>query len=569
MAAVIVAILAFVVAFVWDGVHLQSAAADLKSDARIVQEAVDARDSSALRAGVQDLEQSAQRFAGATDGPHWWLAAHTPWVSQQARPLRQAGASIRAIARDALAPLAALDSLDALEPPRFEDGRIDPYVLEPFRPALEQAAATLTAESAALDAMDLTGTFEQVATPFVELSEEISSLATTVQDAHVAAELLPAMLGAEAPRNYLVVVQNNAEPRATGGIAGAVIEVTVDDGRMTLGRYVPAYTLTDREAPPALTEDEERIFSRRMAIYPQDANFTPEFPRTGEILSEQWTAKTGDVADGVLSIDPVALGWMLEGAPAMTIDGFDIDGDNLAQVMMSDAYAAFATPDEQDAFFARASSVLFGELVSGEASTLGGVERAVDAGRLLLWADDAGEQDLLATTAIAGDFVGRDRALGIFSNDGSGSKIGYYVDTAVEITDHFCADGSLEGQTVALTLTHSYEGDVADLPDYVAVGGGFVPPGEFQTNVLVYPPVGVGIEALTVDGEEGLFAADSHHGRGVAQLRVTLDPGQSTLLEWDLVADSYLRTPPDLVLTPGPREADVTRASDTAGVAGC
>lgn len=44
------------------------------------------------------------------------------------------------------------------------------------------------------------------------------------------------MLGGDGPRHYLLMFQNNAEERASGGNPASMAMITVDDGRVTLGR---------------------------------------------------------------------------------------------------------------------------------------------------------------------------------------------------------------------------------------------------------------------------------------------------------------------------------------------
>ncbi len=59
-----------------------------------------------------------------------------------------------------------------------------------------------------------------------------------------AARLLPPMLGADGPRDYLVVFQNLAEPRATGGMFGSFAVVHTDQGKVTvLDEGTPTRTL--------------------------------------------------------------------------------------------------------------------------------------------------------------------------------------------------------------------------------------------------------------------------------------------------------------------------------------
>ena len=541
-------------AFAWDAYQLRSAAAQIKSEASAAKSAVSARDADALQTQVAALQESAATFASATTGVHWWVANHLPWVGSQTRPLTEAGQAVLAVSEDALAPLASTGDLSALQAPSIVDGRIDPYVLEDYRPVLADAAAVFAQQQGRLAEVDVVGTVSAVREPFLELRTELASLGGLIQGAHVAAEVLPHMLGADAPRTYVVMIQNNAEPRTTGGIPGAVIEVTVDDGHIAMGRYATANQMiaTDKINAP-LTDDERRIFTDRMLMYPQDVNFTPEFPRSAELMRQFWFETFGDMPDAVVSVDPVALGYMLQGMAPVEIGGVTVTADNLARVMLNESYLTFPDPEASDAFFALASQQLFGVLVGGGTSSVAGVERAIEEGRFLVWSGDEQEQSLLQTTPIAGAFLERTDTLGLFINDGSGSKIGYYIDADAHVANHMCPDGSLHGQTVTLTLTHTFSGDVADLPWYVSGGGVYVPDGEFHANLLLYPPAGEGVTKYSVDGAPGQLAPKTHDGRAMSTARITLVPGQTLVVSYELTATEHGQLAPGFAFTPGPR----------------
>jgi len=351
----------------------------------------------------------------------------------------------------------------------------------------------------------------------------------------------------------VVIVQNNAEPRATGGIPGAIIEVTVDDGRIQLGEYFSAGDLNDREGTPPtpLRADEADLFSPNMAIFAQNATFTPEFPRTGELIAAFVERETGARPDGVISIDPVALGYMLENAPERDIDGITVSGKNLAEVMLRDAYSVFASPSDQDAFFAKAAGALFGDVVSGGDATVAGVQRALKEGRFAVWSADATEQSILEGTRAGGDFLARDDAAGVFLNDGSGSKIGYYIDTEVTSQIRRCeaSDQVIDG-VVTATITHSFDGSVEELPAYVSGGGVYVSPGRFEANLLMYPPAGMNVRNLTADGERANMQSVRHGSRVATSTRIGVDPGQSVTLTYDLVPTGGVITWTSLAVTP-------------------
>ncbi|WP_082100340.1 DUF4012 domain-containing protein [Demequina maris] len=554
--------------FAWDAVQIKAATDALATHARAARQAIADSDVDALRAEVAEVEREADVFAAATDGPHWWVAARTPWVKDQVVPVVEAARAVEKMAIGALTPLAGMDDLAALAAPEVVDSRLDPYLFEPYREALAQASVALDEADARLSGVDLDNTIVVVADAYREVEQQVGAVHHLVQGAHVAAEVFPSMLGADGKRRYLVMVQNNAEPRTTGGIPGAVIELAVNDGRLSIGRYASASSMVVIEGVGGLTEDEARIFGDLMEVYPHDVNFTPEFPRSAEMMTRFWDAKFSEHVDGVLSIDPVALGWMLEGAAPVELGPFTVGSDNLAKVMLNETYFAFEEPTEQDAFFTRASSVFFGEVLAGDGSTLAGIERGIDAGRVMLWSADPDVQVLLGSTAIGGEFLSRTDAMGLFLNDGSESKIGWYIDTETTVVDHLCTDGSLGGQTVELKLTHTYEGAVAALPDYVSGGDVAVPAGEFHTNVLLYPAVGMGVTKFTRDGVEAGLSPESHDVRTLATARVALQPGQSTTLSFEITANSRDVEPPVLVETPGPKPNVYTRTAD-ALVDGC
>ncbi len=153
-----------------------------------------------------------------------------------------------------------------------------------------------------------------------------------------------------------------------------------------------------------------------------------------------------------------------------------------------------------------------------------------------MWSDHPAEQSILDGTRAGGDFLIRDNAAGVFFIDGSGSKIGYYIDTAVTAPVNQCvASGVITGGTLTVTVTHTYDGKVADLPDYVAIGGSYVAPGRFEANLLVYPPQGLGVSSLMADGKQALMSSAMNGSRLASSTRIGLDPGQKTTLTYALV----------------------------------
>ncbi|MDN4472032.1 DUF4012 domain-containing protein [Demequina zhanjiangensis] len=537
----------------WDAWQARAEAETLQASAARAQEAVSARDVVTLRAEVETLSVAANGFADHTQGPQWWLAAQIPWVQDQVRPLQAAGVAVRALADEALTPLSQLEDLDALANPEFTDGRIDPFLMEPYRPTLEQVQSVLRDQIDALDAVDTSGSVAVVGEAFGDLTGQLDDLVALVDDATTLSQLLPGMLGGEGPRTYAVMLQNNAEPRASGGIPGAVIMVTIDDGRPLMGEYYSAGELNiPREPIEGATQEEIDAFGEAIALYAQDVNFTPQFPRAAQLMSEFVERETGQAPDGVVSLDPVALGYMLGDAPAQEVAGIEVSGANLAEVMLNRAYFEFEDPSEQDAFFAATAGALFSEVLAGGSSAVDGLARALDESRFSVWSSVPEEQSLLQPTPAGGDQLRDGVWSGVFVNDGSGSKIGYYVDVTAGAEVSMCvSDGRVAEGTLTVNATHSFDGEVAELPDYIAGVGNWVPEGDFGANFSLIVPDGYRVLSVMADGDVVGYSPAVVAGRDLVIVPVALSPGEAIEITMTVMPESPFFTLGDVFVTPG------------------
>jgi hypothetical protein len=129
-------------------------------------------------------------------------------------------------------------------------------------------------------------------------------------------DVLPGLLGEGDPRRYLVLAQNPAELRPTGGYAGTVGVVGLEDGRIVEQRFrnvndIDRTTDAPFQRPPDdlaayLLGDDQ---SWRLA----DANWSPDFPTSAQQALEFYTLETGDAdLDGVIAVTTYALDRLLE-----------------------------------------------------------------------------------------------------------------------------------------------------------------------------------------------------------------------------------------------------------------
>ncbi|HLS33941.1 MAG TPA: DUF4012 domain-containing protein, partial [Brevibacterium sp.] len=523
----------------------------------------------------------------ALSGPHWSVAARLPLVGPNVVAARTATEVVDDLATDVLPDLVA--ATEIVEPARLapQEGRID---LAPF---IEVAPQVTAAHDAVRNAQQRLGEieperiFELLRDPLSSLQGQLDDVASLTATASRAVQLIPPMLGAEEPRDYILMVQNNSEPRSTGGLTGAFLHLRADDGAIELLEQRSAVELGSFPEPAVpLTDTEVALFGTQLGRYPGNVTATPHFPRSAEIITTMWRERVGDDVDGVFSLDPVALGAVLEatepievpeealwelGAPAEFLgDDTHLTADNVADLMLNGVYRLIAEPSDQDEFFELAAAGIFSQAMSGGAdpgAMIAALVQAADEGRVHVWSAHEAEQQLLSGTVLSGELRGDDGngapVVGVYVNDLSAAKVAFYQNMDVELVAEQCHANGAQDLTVRVTLSSDAPEDAEDLPESLVGTGRVVPKGDMRSNLLVYAPTGGRItDVRDPDGDIEAFP-QIHEGQVVVGRRVVLSPGDTVTTELDITtgpgftADAILRT------TPGPGNERFTSSALT------
>ncbi len=457
----------------------------------------------------------------------------------------------------AVAPMvdkfAALD-WDSLTP---VDGRIDTAPLSHISPTLSAAANTVELSYGRLEGIDRSRLLPQIAKPLEDAVEALDEVRKPINGASRASQLLPSMLGAEGSRKYLVLVQNSAEVRATGGIAGALAVLTVDDGRISLTDQGSASEMGRFSPPLEVDPEQEQIYSFRMASFMQSVNLTPDFPTAASTAQRMWEDRHPESRiDGVIAIDPMVLANILSATGPVEVGDYGdpavdallaetelpsaLDSTNVVPTLLSDVYAQIEDPALQDKYFAAVAGKVFGALTDVQEDGTQLVEALVtsaEQGRMYLWSASPDEQDLLAQTGLAGATLGPTvggTAFGVYFNDGTGAKMDYYVRRTVQLVRTCPGDGYSQ-YTVRVTLRNTAPADAAtSLPAYVTGAGVFgVAPGRVRTNTIAYGPAQSLLQTARINGNEVSLGSFGHGNRPVGVLTTELGPGDAATIEMD------------------------------------
>ncbi len=278
----------------------------------------------------------------ATATTSWWAgpARLVPVVAQNVRAIEVA-ASNGADLNAAAAQLASAVDYDSLS---RQDGSIDLARLADFRgPASQAASAVATAEIELSEAAS-PWLLPPVAGQLEEFSEQVGEASAATEVGALATAQLPALLGAEGPRRYLLLLGSPSEARDIGGHLGNWAEIVVDDGKLDVVRVGEPYELfgpgtqpapqlsPDTELPPSLVEVDPTRF-------PQNWGSSPDLDAVARLAADLFPQAAGGAPiDGVIYADPTAFAALLELTGPVESQGRVLDSATAVQFLTVDQY---------------------------------------------------------------------------------------------------------------------------------------------------------------------------------------------------------------------------------------
>jgi len=528
--------------------HLENAA-DL---ARELSRQVLAGQTAQARRTLAALQQQTAAARSRTGDLGWQAAANTPYGGRTLTAVHGLAEGIDELARRAFPPLVELDPGVLL--PR--DGRIDLGALREVLPTVGRVDTVVREVRDRVARLPTDGLAGSVRDAIRETRTELDRLAEVTTAVRRAAALLPALLGGNGPRSYLVVVQNLAEPRSTGGIFGAYAVIQAAGGRVTIVKQGASSSLRSFDQPVLpLGRHQKALYGDLLGIYPADVNLTPHFPTAAAIYREMFRRRGGGTVDGVLATDPVALSYLLRVIGPVPVPGHPtLTAATAVRSLLSDAYHRLDQPAEQDAYYAAAARAVFDALLTrpiDPRAVARALSTAVTERRILFWSARPEEQKEIVASRLAGVLPEHETAstVGVFLNDGSGSKLGYYLQRSAELTVGDCrADGRRELQ-LRLTLRSSApRSGLSRSVRGLALAGD---PSTLRLVIYVVSPVGGSPVAARLDGAPEPLGGGIERGRRVAVLGVDIGPGQTRVLEVGLLTRANAGGTAELWLTPG------------------
>ncbi|MFI2350439.1 DUF4012 domain-containing protein [Streptomyces sp. NPDC019443] len=494
-------------------------------------------------AAVRSAAAHAARAHRLTTGPAWSVAAYLPALGGPFETVRGTAKAVDGLTGEVLP--AVVRTAGSLADAGADGGHLNLSELRRAAPALGQASHRMAASRTEVRRLPRRTWLPAVDRVRGQLLGGLDRMAPAVEDAATGARLLPPMLGADGPRRYLLVFQNPAESRGTGGMPGAHAVLTADRGALELTHFGSDAEMVGARPEVDLGSEFAAMYGRGDAVNTwANSNMSPHFPYAARIWSATWLYQSGERVDGVLALDPAALARLLAASgPALTADGTVVTADNVVDLSERTNYVTHTDQVKRKAYLLDVARAAAGRLLTAaedpqrRPSLLLGLYELLGNGQVTAWSAHAKEQQELESRPVGGSLPRRPEPYaGLVVNNAAGTKLDYYLDRTLDWYPGRC---TADGREVTVKAVFSNGAPSAGLPAYVTDRLDKPPyptrQGDNRLLVSYFATGGAHLVKAALDGRPARLTPGAERGHPVYTFDVEVPAGSSRTLTLHLL----------------------------------
>ncbi len=181
--------------------------------------------------------------------------------------------------------------------------------LDKVTPQIDTVAAKMALVQKEIDAVDpnrypVSFRGREIRGQITNLKDTLDISGQFLTQARPLVKKLPDLLGASTERKYLILFQNDAELRPTGGFITAYAVFRVEKGKIHIDSSDDIYklddTITKHVTPPEPISKYLNVYSWRL----RDANFSPDYPSSMKTFMDLYNSSTDKKKiDGIITMD--------------------------------------------------------------------------------------------------------------------------------------------------------------------------------------------------------------------------------------------------------------------------
>jgi hypothetical protein len=525
--------------------HAKSYLEQARSDAQQAKDAISKANVGEATKWADAAQVHAQQARDATHSVPWNIAAVVPWLGSPFKAAQQISDVVVDLASDVLKP--SVNIAQALSPDHLlnGDGRVDVQLLSSNAPKLDELSAAAAKLDAQAKAITDPAYLSAIGDARSALQTQTSELAGLLANTALAGRLAAPLMGAEGPRAYFMGFQTNAEARGTGGLMGGFGILRFNNGTATVDTLGQNADLNKPFSPLDLGPEFTKQYGyNNPSTDFRNSNWSPHFPYAAQIWKSMWQQQSGESVDGAISIDPIALSYILGAVGSVNMaDGETITADNVVELTESTAYIRFADDNAARKAYLQDVAAAVVRKMTGHLDSprqlLDALGKAVGEGRIAVWSSSPEQQKLLEQTKLA-HIVPDDAApyASVIINNIGGNKLDYYLSREIEYNGSACDSDTRKTAVTVRLINHVPD---TPLPDYVAGYGGFtgrqvdLPPGTNPTSVTLLATKGATLTGAFVNGLKvpSVFGG-TERSHPTFEVQVGLQREQPVVIRWEL-----------------------------------
>jgi hypothetical protein len=519
------------------GREARVAMAQLQIDGAVLQRQLVGYELGAAGPTLAKVRVDADQAHRLTGDPIWGLAGSVPVLGRDLRAARTVSA-VLADLTTASRPMETL--LPQLDPAVIQKGKgkIDTVALAQLAQALPAVSTAVSAGAVSVGELDATQLRPEIASGVTTLTDALGAARGPLADAVPMMRSVPAMLGGDGQRSWVVLLQQDAEARGTGGLVGAYAVVRTDHGRVKLVTAKPRTVLDRGPAIPAgaLPADLRALYGSDLKEW-AGFNASPHFAYTGELVSAGWNARPGTrPLNYVAAVDQYVVAAMLAATGPVTVRHISVDQTNAVEFLSRGVYQRWKDPKEVDEVTTELVDAVFAKFTVGQfdlPALITAMRRPMQDRRVLIWAADEEEQSRLARFRVSGTLPADEGPFAMaVINNGGGNKLDAYLKVHTDYQPGRCTEGTRVGQ---ITVTLNNTAPRTGLPDYVNVRSDLLQDGvtgrrtrNGSNRILldIYGPVGSSAALTSLDGEPLAPVTGLDNNHTVWRVEVPINAGQ-------------------------------------------
>jgi len=378
------------------------------------------------------------------------------------------------------------------------------------RPQLRKSLAEINEARSLLARVDPGQVGSEYQDQLEQVVKQLDSLGEILDRVYSLSMILPDLLGNNGARHYLLVFQNNAELRPTGGFIGSYGVFSFDNGKLdqffTDNVYNPDGQILVKglcQLPPLPLQRLSLCWGMR------DANWSPNFPTSAMDIIELYRQASERRVHGVIAITPEVLKDLLEITGPIYLSKWEevVDSENAIDLIQYKVTLEQADTANPKTFLIDLSYELFDRVFALEKSSwtklFNILDGALEKKDIQIFILDREQQRLIEKQGWAGSLLPNSHDYLLINNANvNGTKAHSFIEQKYQLTTNILQSGEVEN-----TLQISYE----------HTGNWDWPSGVVESYQRVYLPLGAQLISSSAEqeGKRGITEVYEEVGKTV------------------------------------------------------